>query len=151
MITITPGDPRDPQATALLQASHTLMQSLFDAGDCHYLEISDLCVPSVQFFVAQKDKQTVGCAALSNKGDYAEIKSMFVDPNMRGLGIADLLINHLLAEAKELGVTDIKLETGNPLEAAIRLYKRHGFVECTAFGEYETADASVFMTKPLGA
>ncbi|HBQ35552.1 MAG TPA: GNAT family N-acetyltransferase, partial [Rhodobacteraceae bacterium] len=34
------GDPRNPQATALLQASHSLMASLFPAEDNHYLSIN---------------------------------------------------------------------------------------------------------------
>ena len=44
-IQIVPGDPRDPEATALLKQSHALMESLFSSEDNFYLDIDDLCVP----------------------------------------------------------------------------------------------------------
>ena len=147
---ITPGDPRDPAATALLRASHALMQSLFDPEDNHYLEIEDLCVPSIKFLVARNGTETLGCAALSNQQSYGEIKSMFVAPAARGQGVADALMTALDKEARQLGLTTLKLETGDKLKAAHRLYHRHGFRVCGPFGAYEESPASVFMSKPLG-
>ena len=44
MILIERTSPKHPQATALLHASHALMQSLFPPEDNFYLEIDDLCV-----------------------------------------------------------------------------------------------------------
>jgi putative acetyltransferase len=148
-ITIHPGDPRDPQATALLQASHALMTKLFAPGDNHFLEIEGLCTPEIRFFLACEGNATLGCAALANKGSYGEIKSMFVTPAARGKGVGEQLMRKLDQEAREQGLTDIKLETGDALEAAIRLYQRHGFAICGPFGHYEPSDASVFMEKSL--
>jgi putative acetyltransferase len=148
-ISITLGDPRRPEATALLQASHALMQQLFDPIDNHYLEISELCVPTIRFFVAQHEGKTLGCIALANKGSYAEIKSMFVQPAARGKGIADALLQHIENEARAQEFGEIKLETGDKLLAAQRLYQRHGFTICPPFGEYSASESSVFMTKSL--
>ncbi len=148
-ISILRGDPRDPQAAALLQASHALMQALFSPEDNHFLSIDDLCTPNIRFFVARENRTTLGCVALANKGNYGEIKSMFVSPEARGNGIADLLMEKLDEEAREQGLVEIKLETGDALEAAIRLYQRHGFTICGPFGEYDLNDASVFMIKAL--
>jgi putative acetyltransferase len=39
MIVIERSDPKEPQATALLQASHALMQSLFPPEDNSFLSI----------------------------------------------------------------------------------------------------------------
>lgn len=148
-IDVTRGDPRDPEATALLEQSHALMQQLFDPEDNHYLEIDALCVPDVHFFVARAYGKILGCAALANKGGYGEIKSMFVDPDSRGTGLADALMTALIEDAVDQKMAEMKLETGDLLKAAHRLYARHGFETCGPFGEYEENKSSIFMTKPL--
>ncbi|SHI47699.1 putative acetyltransferase [Shimia gijangensis] len=148
-ITITPGDPRDPQATALLEQSHALMQSLFDPEDNHFLEIGALCVPSIQFFVAREDDVTLGCAAIANKGNYGEIKSLFVSPTARGKGISHLLMQALDTAARTQGLLALKLETGDKLTEAHSLYRAHGFEDCEPFGDYEANKSSIFMTKSL--
>ncbi|MDJ0823921.1 MAG: GNAT family N-acetyltransferase [Rhodobacter sp.] len=149
MITVSPGDPRDPAATALLAQSHALMQSLFPAEDNHYLEVSDLCAPDIRFFVARDDGKTIGCAALALREGYGELKSMFVDPSNRGSGAADALMHRLEQEARAQGLTDLKLETGNTLHAAHRVYTRHGFTPCGPFAQYEANASSLFMAKRL--
>jgi putative acetyltransferase len=91
----------------------------------------------------------LGTGALAVKLGYGEIKSMFVDPNARGQGVADALLRALHDLARELELGDIKLETGNSLHAALRLYRRHGFTACGPFGDYIANDSSIFMTKTL--
>ncbi|MDJ0629633.1 MAG: GNAT family N-acetyltransferase [Rhodobacter sp.] len=150
MITVEKGDPRDPEAIALLQASHAMMQSLFPAEDNHYLGIEELCAPDIRFFVARREGATIGCAALALRNGYGEVKSMFIDPAARGSGTADLLMQRLDTEARTHGLPVLKLETGNSLHAAHRVYARHGFAECGAFGDYpEDAGSSIFMEKRL--
>ncbi len=148
-IKIVPDTPKDPQATRLLQASHALMQSLFSAEDNHFLSIDDLCTDAIRFFVAKEGDTSLGCAALANKGPYGEIKSMFVDPEARGKGIAHKLMQALDAEARAQGLTELKLETGDKLTEAHSLYYAHGFALCAPFGDYEESPASIFMTKTL--
>lgn len=148
-ITVTPGDPRHPQARALLAQSHALMQALFDPEDNHYLEIDALCVPAIRFFVARQGEQVLGCAALADKGAYGEIKSMFVDPEARGKGVAHLLMQALERSARDQGLPVIKLETGDKLTEAHGLYRAHGFADCAPFGDYIENSSSIFMTKSL--
>ena len=90
-IEVVPGDPRDPQATALLQQSHALMESLFPPEDNFFLNIDDLCVPEISFFVAREGDTVLGTGALADKGDYGEVKSMFVSPVARGKGVGEAL------------------------------------------------------------
>lgn len=148
-IIVTSGDPRDPQATALLKQSHALMQALFDPEDNHFLDIEELCVPSIRFFVAREGDQTLGCVALANKGTYGEIKSMFVSPDARGKGISHLLMQAIADEARDQGLKEVKLETGDKLKEAHSLYAAHGYVECGPFGDYEVNGSSIFMTRKL--
>lgn len=146
---IEPGDPRDPQATALLQASHALMESLFPSEDNHFLSIDALCAPDIHFFIAREGDTTLGCAAIANKGEYGEVKSMFVSEAARGKGAADALMRQLEDHARTLKLPALKLETGNLLYAAHKLYKRHGFSLCGPFGDYAEYESSLYMEKNL--
>lgn len=146
---IRPGDPRSPGATALLNASHALMQSLFPPEDNFYLEIDELCTPDIHFFVAERGDEILGCCALSVKDHYGEVKSMFVDPVARGAGIAQALLTQVEETARGLGLPFLRLETGALLTEAHRLYARYGFKECGAFGDYPEGNSSLFMEKAL--
>ena len=87
--------------------------------------------------------------ALVVKTGYGEIKSMFVNPSARGQGVGDAIVRALHDLAREKGLGSLKLETGNSLHAALRLYARHGFTHCGPFGDYIANDSSIFMTKTL--
>ena len=143
------GDPADPQARALLKASHALMESLFPPEDNFYLDIDALKAPHIHFYVARRHGRIVGTGALADKGDYGEVKSMFVAEEARGTGAADALLNRIEDKARDLGLPVLKLETGNVLHAAHRLYARHGFGPCDPFGDYLAAGSSIFMEKRL--
>ncbi|WP_424944510.1 GNAT family N-acetyltransferase [Aliiroseovarius crassostreae] len=146
---IEPGDPHHPEATALLKASHALMEELFPPEDNFFLEIDDLCGPEISFFVAREGARILGTGAVADKGDYGEVKSMFVAPDARGKGVGEALLSQLEATARAKGHKALKLETGNVLHAAHRLYERAGFTRCGAFGDYPEANSSIFMEKPL--
>lgn len=149
MIIVEKTDPHDPQATALLHQSHALMQSLFPPEDNFYLEIADLVAPHIHFFTARVGDRICGTGALAIKDGYGEVKSMFVAENARGKGIAGALLRQIEDTAREHDLPVIKLETGNVLHAAHRLYARHGFTPCGVFGDYTTAASSIFMEKRL--
>ncbi|MBE0414556.1 GNAT family N-acetyltransferase, partial [Yoonia sp.] len=87
--------------------------------------------------------------ALAVKDGYGEIKSMFVSETARGQGIADALLRQIEDQARADGLPLLRLETGDALHAAQRLYARHGFTPCGPFGDYPAAKTSVFMEKPL--
>jgi putative acetyltransferase len=148
-VRIRAGDPRHPEATVLLQASHALMQSLFPAEANHYLEIDQLCAPEIRFFVAELDGTIAGCGALAIRDGYGEVKSMFVDPARRGAKLGVHLLNRIEAEARTLGLPLLRLETGDSLVAAHKLYQAHGFALRGPFGDYPDAPTSLFMEKVL--
>ncbi|PRX37020.1 putative acetyltransferase [Meinhardsimonia xiamenensis] len=149
-IEVAPGDPREAQARALIEASHALMESLFPPEDNHYLDIDALAAPDISFFVAKRDGKTVGCAALARHAGYGEVKSMFVAEEARGQGVADALLARIEAEARAAGLPVLRLETGDALTAALRFYERAGFRRRGAFGDYPEGGTSVFMEKRLG-
>ena len=141
------GDPEE--ARVLLEESHTLMESLFPSESNHYLSISALKSTDIRFFVARHGTELVGCGALSLKGDYGEVKSMFTATSARGRGVGDAVLAHISEAAAIEGLAVLRLETGYLLEAAHRLYKRHGFEQRGPFGEYQDDPNSLFMEKAL--
>ncbi|TDT73911.1 putative acetyltransferase [Litoreibacter halocynthiae] len=143
------GDPRDPQVTALLQASHALMTSLFPPEENHYLSIDALCAPEVDFFVASEDDTLLGCGAVKQIGNYGELKSMFTAKAARGKGAASAILDHIVKHTRALRLSSLKLETGKGLNAAHSLYAKHGFTPCGPFGDYAANETSIFMEKPL--
>lgn len=149
MIIVARTNPHDPQATALLKQSHALMASLFPPEDNYYLEINDLVADDITFFTAREGDTILGTGALKAYGTYGEIKSMFVDEAARGKGVGDAILRQIEDQARELRLPILKLETGNVLYAAHKLYRRHGFTDCGVFGDYVTANSSIFMEKPL--
>lgn len=149
MIVIEAGNPRAPEVAALLQASHQLMEQLFPSDENHYLSLDALTEPGVHFFSARIGTKIVGTGAVVEQPGYGEIKSMFVDPASRGNGVAEALLRMLEDTARGLGLPMLRLETGNSLNSAMRLYGRHGFDLCGPFGDYQENATSVFMEKPL--
>lgn len=150
MIIVEEGDPRHPQASALLRASHALMESLFPPEDNFYLDIDALCADHISFFVARRGPDIIGTGAMAAYDGYGEVKSMFVDPTARGSGAADALMRQIEDAARDASLPVLRLETGNVLHAAHALYRRHGFIDCGPFGDYAAAKSSIFMEKVLG-
>jgi putative acetyltransferase len=92
----------------------------------------------------------IGCAALVSHADGSgELKSMFIRPAARGLGLSKLLLQAVEEKAKELKLSRIDLETGPKSHAALRLYEAAGYRHCGPFAEYKDDPNSVFMTKDL--
>ena len=146
---VEPGDPMAPGAAALLRASHAFMESMFPPEDNHYLSLDALKLPEITFFIAREGGETLGTGALRNAGDHGEVKSMFVDPIARGSGTGAALMAALEAAARAEGLAVMRLETGDDLYPAHRLYQRHGFTRCGPFGDYDEGPHSVFMEKRL--
>lgn len=149
MIIVEPADPRDAAPRALLEASHALMRSLFPPEDNFFLDIEELARPDIHFYAAREGDQVLGTGALAVHQGYGEVKSMFTSPQARGRGVADALLRQIEDQARALKLPTLKLETGDSLHAAHRLYARHGFTPCGPFGTYPEAASSIFMEKPL--
>ena len=148
-VTVRPADPRSPEGRALLGASHALLTSLYPPEDNHFLSVDELAAPHIDFWIAESEDRALGCVALARFDGYGEVKSMFVDPASRGMGVGAALMATLEARSREAGVAVLRLETGDTLDAAHRLYQRHGFALCGPFGQYTESPHSVFMEKRL--
>ena len=148
-ISIEYASPRHPDIKNLLLSSHQLMKDLYPEDTNSYLSISELCSSEIHFFGARQNKKYYGCGALDVKHDYGELKSLFVEPSVRGNGIASLIMQEILLTAKKLNLRILKLETGVGLDSALNLYKRFEFEYCQPFGNYVENGYSIFMKKDL--
>lgn len=151
MIVVEPANPKDTAPAALLAQSHALMNALFPAGACHYLDLDALCADNIRFFAARDGDVVLGTGALAVMDGYGEVKSMFTAEAGRGKGIAAAVLRMVEDAAVKEGLPMLRLETGTGLDAAHRLYYRFGFSKRGPFGSYEGGPYSVFMEKPLGA
>ena len=148
-ISIAIADPQHPEITQLLRQSHALMQELFASDENHFLSIEELRSPDIRFFAARQQARYIGCGALAIRPDYGEIKSMFTEPKARRAGVAKAILDRLEAQARQLKLPKLMLETGDLLSHAQRLYTQAGFTLCGPFGDYERQSSSVFMQKIL--
>ena len=148
-ITYERGDPEEEGAAAVLMAARVLMEALFDPEDVHTAGLKELSHPDTLFLVARQGGAVVGTGALVPREGYGEIKAMFVSPEARGSGVAAGLLERLEYEARRRGMPVLRLETGDALEEAVRLYQRAGYRPCGPFGPYGEDARSLYMEKAL--
>lgn len=138
---------------ALLMARHTeAMHADTPAESIHMLDASGLDRPEISFFVLRVEEAPLAMGAYKKLSpDHAEIKSMHVLAEARGHGLAQAMLDHLIAAAREEGIARLSLETGSQesFGAARALYLRAGFTLCEPFGSYAVDPMSVFMTLGL--
>jgi len=78
--------------------------------------------------VARIDGETVGCAALKRLPDGAcEMKRLYVRCAARGSGAGRLLVEALIARARDLGYSVMRLDTLPTMDAARAIYLSVGF------------------------
>lgn len=101
----------------------------------HDPEVDDMAAayahPGSVYFVVELDGEVRGgggVAALAG-GDarVCELRKMYFLPALRGRGAGAALMNTCLRSARDLGYAQCYLETLTGMDAAQRLYEKHGF------------------------
>jgi DNA-binding MarR family transcriptional regulator/GNAT superfamily N-acetyltransferase len=133
-------DPRHPDARRCLRAYVGEVADRFDGGFDPARSISaadhEMTPPAGLFLVATLHAEPVGCGALKfHPGAPAEIKRMWVDPAVRGLGLGRRLLTELETRAAAHGVRVLRLETNRALGEAIGLYRAAGYREVAPFND----------------
>ena len=94
--------PTDPRVLPLIETHLALMQATSPAESVHALPAAKLAEGGVRFFAILEGDEAVAMGALKPLGDgRGEIKSMHVRQAHRGRGLADQMLRHLLAVARE--------------------------------------------------
>ena len=128
------------------------MKSVSPPESKHALDLAGLRKPEITFWTVWDGGRLIGCGAMKElDADRAEIKSMRTTASCRGKGIASMLLQHILNEAKLRGYRRISLETGSMpfFQPARNLYAKYGFKNCAPFSKYKEDPNSIFMSKNL--
>ncbi len=145
-------DLQGPEIAGLLTEHLEDMAAASPPESRHALDLHGLRQPDITFWSVWDGPELVGCGALKALSrEHAEVKSMRTARAHHRKGVATLLLEHLVTEAKGRGYRRLSLETGSMafFEPAHRLYRRFGFEACGPFANYVDDPNSLFMTRVL--
>jgi GNAT superfamily N-acetyltransferase len=96
------------------------------------------------------DEKAVGCGCFKkNEKNTIEIKRMFVSPEVRGMGLAQTILQELERWAKDLGYSFSVLETLYKQKEAIALYQKTGYTIVDNYEPYVGLENSICMRKQI--
>ena len=145
---IKPGDFHDDRVKALLARHLEGMHANSPPGHVFALDWSGLQKPEITVYTLWEGEELLGFGALKELGPRAgEIKSMRTADNHLRRGVAAKILEQIISEARRRGYARLSLETGAgpAFEAALNLYRRHGFREGGAFDGYEKSPFNQFL------
>jgi putative acetyltransferase len=153
-VVIKPGDFGDDRVKALLARHLEGMHANSPPGHVFALDWSGLQTPEISFYAVWEDEDLLGFGALKKLEPRAgEIKSMRTADEHRRKGVAATILQHIIAEARLRGYTRLSLETGRgpAFDPAVKLYRKYGFINGAAFGDYEQSPFNQFLHLGLSA
>ena len=144
------------EVRALVDELETILSAAYSPEQRHGLALDAIFQPHIRFFLARLCGIAVGCGGVALFSGFAEVKRMYVRAPARGQGIADAILQRIEQEARDAGLSVLRLETGVHQVAAMRFYARAGFRHCPAFGDYtrmppQSIATSVFFEKRIGS
>lgn len=142
-------DLSGPEIVRFLEDHARDMDSVSPPESNHHLDLERLKKPEITFWTVWDKELLIGCGALKQlDSSHAEIKSMRTAESVRGKGVASVLLQHLISEARRRNYRRLSLETGamSFFEPAQKLYAKFGFQYCEPFANYSEDPNSVFMT-----
>ena len=108
----------------------------FDPGRSIPADDDELRPPRGAFLVASADGEPLACGVVKTIATgIGSLKRMWVASSMRGQGFGRRMLSALESQARELGLTTLRLETNRALTEAIHLYRSAGYVEVPRFND----------------
>jgi len=142
-------DDLSSDATRELLALHLAgMHSHSPPGSVFALDLSGLRLPEVTVWTAWAENRIAAVGALKMLSDRtAEVKSMRTHPDFLRRGAAAAILETIIDTAANRGVELLSLETGSgdAFEPALGLYRRRGFKNGDAFGDYQKSEFNQFL------
>ena len=147
-IEIAPADPAGPEAGHCLTEYFCELGRRFpggfDLGASRLPDPAEMRPPGGEFLIVTLSGEPIGCGGLKFHDDdvdrTTEVKRMWVDPSVRGLGIGRRLLAALEQRAVEHGTRTIRLDTNGSLSEAIAMYRSAGYRQVAAFNDEVHAD-----------
>ena len=146
-----------PDAVRLVDEVQTFYADLYGGPDTGPIDPQEMAPPDGAFFVGYLEQRPVLMGGwrfplepiAMDARCPAEIKRMYVVPDLRGNGLARALLGHLELSAATAGADAVVLETGRPQVAAVALYRACGFIDIPRFGHYKNEPDAVHLGKVI--
>jgi DNA-binding MarR family transcriptional regulator/GNAT superfamily N-acetyltransferase len=106
--------------------------------------------PFSGLWIAYLQEKAVGCVMLRRLSSIpfaGECKRLYVQPDARGNGIAEALLDAQEAFALSKGLQWIYLDSYDDLKAAVALYRKRGYLPCERYNN--NPQATVFLRKEI--
>jgi GNAT superfamily N-acetyltransferase len=140
-IALTSADPQAAEAQSCLAQYYAELARVFEGGfdpkDQAYAGTDKATPPVLYCVLASMEGGAVGCGFLQWQAyDHtAEIKRMWVSPQLRGQGVARAILLHLEDHAAALGFAAVRLDTNRALAGARAMYLRSGYEEIARYND----------------
>jgi len=106
---------------------------------------ADYAPPDGRLLLAIYEEQAAGCVALRKlEKDICEMKRLYIRPKFRNLKIGRALAEAVIAEARKIGYSHMRLDTVPAMARARTLYESLGFTEIPPY-RYNPIIGTVFM------
>jgi GNAT superfamily N-acetyltransferase len=139
-----------PESLELIEAVQQEYVVRYGGRDVTELAVAEFAPPQGIFVIGRDAGQPVACGGVRLvEGDVGELKRMYVVPAARRRGIARALLGHLETQARTLGATRLRLETGLRQPEAVALYASAGYADAEPFGHYAGAPLARHLAKDL--
>ncbi len=132
-------DPEQAPATELLAEMRVELNDVYETFsrlDNPPLEPAELRPPRGVYLVGFDDDLVIAGGGLRRLAeDVAENKRMFVRPAARSRGVARMLLGALEDEARRLGYSAVRLDTGPKQVHGLSLYRSAGYIDVPAYND----------------
>lgn len=144
-VELSVADPASPEASACiadyLQELQSRFEEGFDPGRSVSAEPDEMVPPAGVFLLARLEGNAIGCGGLKVTGPgEGEIKRMWIAPALRGVGLAQRMLEALEAHAASMKLHTLRLDTNRCLVEAHALYLRNGYREIAPYNDNPYAD-----------
>jgi putative acetyltransferase len=95
----------------------------------------DYAHPEGRLLLLTVANDAAGCVALHKiNGSICEMKRLYVRPQFRGKGLGKILAERVIAEARQIGYKQLRLDTVEPvMRTAVAMYRTLGFREIAPY------------------
>jgi GNAT superfamily N-acetyltransferase len=140
----------DPLAQLLVEQVQQEYVTRYGGRDEAVVDPGEFRPPAGLFLVAEVGGVPAGCGAWrAYPPGGAEIKRVYVAPEFRRRGLAQVLMAELEVSAARAGHRSVVLNTGQRQPEAVALYRELGYAPVPGYGVYACSPEAVFLGKEL--
>ena len=149
MITVEKSDPFSSESHRLIEMlSAELAAITGDNGKSNFTVEAMYDDKALWVLAKNAHGEAIGCGAIRPlTQNTAELKRMFSDRSVPGVGGA--LLTFLETSAKDMGYSELRLETRHINHRAVNFYEKNGYIRIENYGPYIGRTEAVCFSKAL--